>query len=124
MARLPNVYDFNESIRKKELESLSFNNKHGDKLVITPKELQHHLQEFILGEINSHNDETVRLNAEALERKIKVKLDQLEFQLLSYIENRVDTITERIVSGTIERVIEAKVNKRFNEKLQKLKESL
>ena len=121
MAQLPNFKRFNDDRRNEsDFETLKFENKNGDVMVVKPQEVRDVLKDFITSEINTLGDD-IKSN---IKDKLDFKIKQVEHNLNEHIEEKVLKLTERILGKTIDRVIEDEVNRRVLEKLEKIKKEL
>jgi hypothetical protein len=100
--------------------TLNFENKNGDNIVITPMELKEYLSEFLTKEINLYADETVKQYREQLERRLDVQISNLE----GHINDKIIKMTQDIISTTTSRLINEEVNRRVNEKLRKIRKAI
>ena len=100
--------------------SFKFENKNGDNIVITPQELREHISDFLTNEVNLYADETIREYREQLKRRLDVQMSNLE----NHINDKINKITEAIISSTTSRVIEEEVNRRVDEKLRKIRKAI
>lgn len=108
------------SIVTDSYNTLQFENKNGDNIVITPLELREHISDFLTNEINLYADESVIEYREKLQRRLDVQMSNIE----SHINDKINKITEAIISSTTSRVIEEEVNKRVDEKLRKIRKAI
>ena len=120
MAQLHNLKEFNNSRRDNDFETLKFENKNGDVMVVKPQEVRDVLKDFITSEINTLGDD-IKSN---IKDKLDFKIKQVEYNLNDHIEEKVLKLTEKILEKTIDRVIEDEVNRRVLEKLEKIKKCL
>jgi hypothetical protein len=100
--------------------TLQFENKNGDNIVITPLELKEHISEFITNEINLYADESVKLYKEGLERRLDVQMSRIE----GHLNDKIIKMTQEIISTTTSRLIQEEVNRRVDEKLRKIKKAI
>ena len=99
---------------------LQFENKNGDKIVITPLELKEHISEYITNEINLYADESVIEYREKLQRRLDVQMSNIE----CHINDKINKMTEDIISTTTSRLINEEVNRRVDEKLRKIRKAI
>lgn len=97
--------------------TLQFENKNGENVLITPLELKEHISEFITNEINLYADASVNEYQKKLVRRLNIQMINIEF----HINNKLNKMTEDIISATTSRIINEEVNRRVDEKLQKIK---
>lgn len=120
MASIPNVFDFNKSRQElMKIKTIS------DSVVLFTKEeakaalityISEELDLFATGLSENHKLE--------LQTRLEFKLIQMENALVNLINERIDKITEKIVELTINRVVNEEVDKRLEDKIKKLKDSL
>jgi hypothetical protein len=100
--------------------TLNFENKNGDNIVITPMELREYLSEFLTREINLYANETVKKYRDQLERTLDVQMSNIE----GHINDKIIKMTEEIISTTTSRLINEEVNRRVDEKLRKIRKAI
>lgn len=100
--------------------TFTFENKDGDKIVITPLELKEHISEYITNEINLYADESVIEYREKLQRRLDVQMSNIE----CHINDKINKMTEDIISTTTNRLIQEEVNRRVDEKLRKIRKAI
>jgi len=100
--------------------TLQFENKNGDNIVITPLELKEHISEFITNEINLYADESVKLYKEGLEGRLDVQMSRIE----EHLNDKIIKMTQEIISTTTSRLIQEEVNRRVDEKLRKIRKAI
>jgi hypothetical protein len=120
MARISDIQSYNQGRKdltrdKADFETLRFENQNGDVMVVKPQEVREVLHDFIDSEIGFLGD--------AMKSQIKERLDfklvQIEYSLKEHIENKINTLTEKILEKTIDRIVEEEVNRRVLEKIKK-----
>ena len=125
MARIYDIQRYNNTRKdstrdKADFETLRFENENGEVMVVKPHEVRDVLHDFIESEIGSLGD--------AMKNQIKDKLDfkmkQIEIGLTLHINEKILSITEKILEKTIDRVVEEEINRRVQEKLEKIKKCL
>lgn len=100
--------------------TLKFENKNGDNIVITPMELREYITHFINNEVNLYADDTVKQYREQLQRRLDVQMSNIE----GHINDKINKMTENIISTTTSRLINEEVNKRVDEKLRKIRKAI
>jgi hypothetical protein len=120
MARINDIQRYNQSRKDStrdnpDFETLRFENKNGDVMVVKPQEVREVLHDFIDSEIGFLGD--------AMKNQIKERLDfklkQIEYSLNDHIEEKINKLTEKILERTIDRIVEEEVNRRVLEKIKK-----
>lgn len=104
--------------------SVSFENKNGDVMVFTPAEARHALRLYIDEELNLYADNTVKDNKIRLEERINFRMKQFENGLTRHVDDKINKITETILTKTVNRIIDEEVNRRVEERLEKIKKGL
>ena len=120
MARISDLNSFNINRRDNDFETLKFENKNGDVVVVKPQEVKDVLNDFLTSEINSLGDD-IKIK---IKDKLDFKIKQVETSLSDHIDEKILRVTERILDKTIDRVIEDEVNRRVMVKLEKIKKEL
>ena len=99
---------------------LKFENKNGDNIVITPTELKEYITDYLTREVDLYADDTVKQYREQLQRRFDVQISNLE----GHINDKINKMTEDIISTTTSRLINEEVNKRVDEKLRKIRKAI
>jgi hypothetical protein len=99
---------------------LKFENKHGDNIVITPMELREYISDYLTREVDLYADETVKQYQEQLQRRLDVQMSNIE----GHINDKINKMTEDIISITTSRIINEEVNRRVDEKLRKIRKAI
>jgi len=120
MARISDINRYNQTRKdasrdKADFETLRFENKDGEVMVVKPHEVRDVLNDFIESEFGSMSDNMKNQIKERLEFKIK----QIEYSLKEHIEDKINKLTEKILEKTIDRIVEEEVNRRVLEKIKK-----
>lgn len=120
MARISDIQRYNQGRKdltrdNADFETLRFENKNGDVMVIKPQEVREVLHDFIDSEIGFLGDAMKGQIKERLEFKLK----QIEYSLKEHIEDKINKLTENILEKTIDRIVEEEVNRRVLEKIKK-----
>lgn len=129
MGKIININDWNADRKKlSELNVdenvLSFENKHGELVVIKPNEVKKVIKDYIIDELNLFaDDEVVNLKVNVV-TNVSTRLEQFEQRMEQHINEKIDALTEKIIQKILSRVVEDEVNKLLDEKLKKIKEML
>jgi len=120
MARISDIQKYNktrkESVNEKvDFETLKFQNKKGDLMVVKPQEVRDVLHDFIDSEFSSLSNNMKTQIKERLEFKIK----QVEKTLIEHLDDKINKIVESILEKTIDRIAEEEINRRVLEKIKK-----
>lgn len=99
---------------------LKFENKNGDNIVITPTELREYITDYLTREVDLYADDTVKQYREQLQRRFDVQISNLE----GHINDKINKMTEDIISTTTSRLINEEVNRRVDEKLRKIRKAI
>lgn len=99
---------------------LKFENKNGDNIVITPTELREYITDYLTREVDLYADDTVKQYREQLQRRLDVQMSNIE----GHINDKINKMTENIISTTTSRLINEEVNKRVDEKLRKIRKAI
>lgn len=120
MALLHNIVEYNS--KRQDLVKLKITAD--ETILFTKEELREALIKYIDDELSFFVTGISAKRKKELEDRLNNKLVGMEKSLTSYINDRFDVITERIVDQTIGRKIEEEVTKRLNAKLEKIKNSI
>ena len=120
MARISDIQRYNQGRKdltrdNADFETLRFENKNGDVMVIKPQEVREVLHDFIDNEIGFLADAMKSQIKERLEFKIK----QVERTLIEHLDDKINKIAESILEKTIDRIAEEEINRRVLEKIKK-----
>jgi hypothetical protein len=85
--------------------TFKFENKHGDNIVITPLELKEYISDYLTREVELYADE---------------QMSNIE----CHINDKINKMTEDIISTTTSRLINEEVNRRVDEKLRKIRKAI
>lgn len=125
MARISDIQRYNNARKdatrdKADFETLRFENDNGEVMVVKPHEVRDVLHDFIESEIGSLGD-TMK---NQIKDKLDFKMKQIEIGLTLHVNEKILSITEKILEKTIDRVVEEEINRRVQEKLEKIKKCL
>jgi Ni,Fe-hydrogenase maturation factor len=129
MARIYNLSDYNQT-RKRLAElnidedAISFEDKKGDLIVVKPKEIKEVIREYFNEEMELYTDETIINHKFQVITNVNKKMDEFEHKMEQHINDKIDSLTERIMETIISRVIEDEVTKRVDIKLKHIKDAL
>ena len=129
MARIFNLSDYNQT-RKRLAElnidedAISFENKNGDLIVVKPKEIKEVIREYFNEEMELYTDETIINHRFQVITNVDKKMGEFEHKMEQHINDKIDSLTERIMETIISRVIEDEVTKRVDIKLKQIKDAL
>ena len=120
MARISDIQKYNktrkDSLDKQvDFETLKFENKKGNVMVVKPQEVRDVLHDFIDCEFSSLSNSMKTQIKERLEFKIK----QVERTLIEHLDDKINKIAESILEKTIDRIAEEEINRRVLEKIKK-----
>ena len=120
MASIPRLNDFNTD--RKDL--MKIKTIEDEIILFTKTEAREALIEYIDEELDliSHGVTQRRVNniIEDVDRRLR----SFEMKLENHISDKINAITESIISNATTNIVEQRVNERLNEKLQKIKEQL
>lgn len=125
MARISDLNAYNDTRRDSfsipiNGDFLTFENKKGEEIVITPKELREELHKFIDQELLSQTQGDIERRKEYLKREVDKQLNQFETSLKRHVEDKLNSITEKVIESVLERVFEDKVKQEVKRRLNKL----
>lgn len=120
MGKIPNVNEYN--FNRQEL--LKIKNKSDETILFTKEEAKEALISYITDELELFSSRITTNTKVELQQRVDFKLRLMENELVRLINDKVDKITERVVTLITTRVIDEEVNKQLEEKLKKIKDSL
>jgi hypothetical protein len=119
MARIRNVVAFN---RDKELMKLSVDK---DEVVLTTKE---ELKDFLVTYLEKEMDKVSSTISVSSKKKliemIDEKLTRFEGKILNHVEEKMEKVTERIITKILSSEIEGEIKRRVLVKLEEIKQKL
>lgn len=129
MAKLVDLQAYNssrkiETYKRENEKTLSFTNKDGNTVVITPDDLRTSIEEFINDEIKLYSNETIRKHRENVETIINIKLKTFENDVTEHMNKKINSIIEKIIENNSSRLIEEEVSRRVDAKLQQIKKAI
>lgn len=89
-------------------------------VVVEPEIAKRAIKEFIENEIGHYIDDEFKL----INKSINDKVEEVKTSLKTYIDNKVDMIAEQIVTELISTNFKEAVNKKIDEKLNRIKDLL
>jgi hypothetical protein len=129
MGRIINLKDWNANREKQseshvDFDTLTFENKDGDLVVIKPNEVKKVIKSYLVDELDLFaDDEVVNLKVKVVSN-VSARLEEFEERIQQHIDEKIDALTEKIIQKILGRVIEDEVNKLVDEKLKQIKEML
>jgi len=120
MARLANLETFNNN--RKDL--MKIKNASDEAILMTAEDLKAVMIDYLKTEMDFFADGITKQDKVKLQERLDFKLKQIETGMLRHIDDKLNGITEKIVSNFTNRIIEAEVERRVEAKLQKIKNSL
>jgi hypothetical protein len=129
MARIFNLSDYNDSRRRQAIvdeyeDTVSFENKKGDLIVVKPKEIKEVIKEYFNEELELYTDESIINSKFQVVTNVSKKMEEFERKMEQHINDKIDSLTERIMEAILSRVIEDEVTKRVDKKLKQIKDAL
>ena len=129
MARIYNLSDYNDSRRRQaeisvDEDTISFENKKGDLIVVKPKEIKEVIKDYFNEELELYTDEVIMNSKFEVVTNVSKKMETFERRMEQHINDKIDSLTERIMEAILSRVIEDEVTKRVDNKLKQIKDML
>lgn len=121
MAHISHLEEFNNN-RKHEL--IKVKNINNEIILFSKEEALEALIKYISDDLNFLGNRIAFDKKNELDNKVALKLNSIEKSLLKHIDDKMNKISEKIISSTISRVIEEEVEKRVDIKLKKIKDAL
>lgn len=116
-ARISNLGDYNTG----RYEALKIKTVNDETVLMTTDDLKSVMIEYLSEEMNFFADGIQKKDKIKLQERLEFKLKQIETGMIRHIDDKINGITEKIISNCTNRIIEGEVDRRVNEKLQKLK---
>lgn len=120
MAAVPNIQFFNDS--RKEL--MKIRNLNDETILFTKDEAREALVKYIAEELDLFADDLGRNAKTELEETIKVRFKMFETAMVNHIEKKFNTITQQVIEKITSREVDNEINRRVEERLKKIKDSL
>lgn len=120
MASIPKLNDFNTD--RKDL--MKIKTIEDEIILFTKSEAREALIEYIDEELDFISHGVVQRRVNDIIESVDRRLMSFERKLENHISDKINAITERIISNATSRIVEERVNERLNEKLDKLKTML
>ena len=129
MARIFNLSDYNNNRRiagevNIDEDTVSFENKKGDLIVVKPKEIKEVIREYFNEELELYTDDVIMNSKFEVVTNVSKKMDIFERRMEQHINDKIDSLTEKIMENILSRVIEDEVTKRVDKKLKQIKDAL
>ncbi len=115
MASIVDLGDFNQ--RNRDLMKIKDINN--DVVLFTKREAKEALISYINSELNLIEEVEDEVHA-----IVDIKLALIEKRIEKHISDKMTDLTEKIVTASLTRVIEAEINRRVDEKINKIKNGL
>lgn len=120
MASISNLKAFNSNrqdfVKIKTLED--------EIILLTKAEARDALIKYIDEELDFLSDGIVQSRVNDIIKSVDLRLVNFEKKLENHISDKINAITETIISNLTTRVVEERVNEKLDEKLEKLKQIL
>ena len=120
MANISNLGEFNAS----RYEALKIKTANDETVLMTANDLKAVMVEYLSEEMNFFADGIVKKDKIKLQERLDFKLKQIETGIMRHIDDKINGITEKIISNCTNRIIEGEVDRRVDEKLEKLKKMI
>lgn len=120
MGRIPGLKIFNDE-RKSLMKIKTIED---NVILFTKDEAREALIEYIDEELDLISHGVTQRRVHDIIEDVDRRLRSFEMKLENHISDKINAITERIISNATSRIVEERVNERLNEKLQKIKEQL
>ncbi len=125
MARIPNLNDRNISKREaSDGEVLKIENEHGETMLFTPHEAKVVLKDYIHNELGLESRKVVNNHREQLANMVKTELQELKNDMDILLHGEINKMVEKIIHSVMKYNIEAEVDKRVKERLDKIYKEL
>lgn len=123
MARINDIERFNTRINTRR-DFIQLNLDEHNTVIVEKNEIKDMILNFIEEDDLFFANGLTRETKNALSNRIETRLNRIEASLQQDLENKFNSIADKIVSASTTRIFNEEVNRRVDEKLQKLKELL
>lgn len=120
MARLSDLGSYNAS----RYEALKIKTANNETVLMSADDLKAVMVGYLKNELNFFADGIAKEDKIALQERVNFKLKQIETSMFRHIDDKINGITENIISNCTTRILDGEVNRRVEEKLQQLKKLL
>jgi uncharacterized FlaG/YvyC family protein len=120
MASIPKLNDFNTNRQ----DLMKIKTLEDEIILFTKAEARDALIQYIDEELDFMTTGLTKLKVKEIEDAVNKRLDNFERSLKDHIDNKINSITEKIIEVSTTNIIEQRVNERLTEKLEKLKKVL
>ena len=118
MARISDLPEYNNG----RYEAIKLKSAQDETILMTADDLKAVMVEYLSEELNFFADGITKKDKIKIQERVNFKLTQIENGMLRHIDDKINKITENIVSLMTTRMIEEEVVKRVELKLQKIKD--
>lgn len=121
MARIPNLRDRNDGNRRvADHNVLRIENDKGETLLFKPEEAKEVLRDYIAQELALEARSTVQNHREQLEFIVRDELQDLKNDMDILLHREINKMVEKIIHSVMQYNIEAEVDRRVKERLEKI----
>ena len=93
-------------------------------VLLSSGEVKEILTKYLNDELDFFADGITKETKSALMERVNFRLRQIENCLIRHVDDKINSITEKIVSLSTNRIIEEEINRRVEVRLKKIKDSL
>lgn len=124
MAKITNIVGFNADRLLENNERIKIKNVNDETILMTADDLKAVMVSYLREEMDFFANGISKQDKIKLQERLNFKLKQFEIAMIRHIDDKLNDITEKIVSTCTDRIINEEVEKRVEEKLNKIKKLL
>lgn len=120
MGRISNLSDFNTNRQ----DLIKVKTSADQTILLSNDEAKEILKTFIAEDLDFFSSGISKKVKFELDNKIASKLTRFELAMVNHIDNKFNSVTEKIIATILDSKIEEEVERRLEEKLAKIRKSL
>jgi len=120
MARISDLLTYNSN----KFDNMKIKTASDETVLLSSSEVKEILTKYLNDELDFFAKGITKETKSALTERVNFRLKQIESSLVRHVDDKINGITEKIVSLSTNRVIEEEVNRRVEARLKKIKDSL
>lgn len=105
-------------------EALKIKTANDETVLLSSDDLKAVMVSYLKDELNFFADGIAKEDKLKIQERVNFKLKQIETSMIKHIDDKINGITETIISNCTTRIIDGEVNRRVEEKIDKLKKLL
>jgi GTPase involved in cell partitioning and DNA repair len=124
MSRIPGLISFNNERKLGSEDYLKIKTADESTVLLTKKEAKAVLLDYISQELDLFADSLAKEAITLIDDKVAIQYDKFAQEMYQHIEDKINKITEKIITEALSHRIEEEVKKRVAIKLDKIKNEL